>query len=187
MKVYVIRHGQSETNVKNRWTGWLDVSLTDKGRNDAKRAGELIKGIDFDKIYTSDLTRAIETAQNALPGCCPEKSRLLREVNVGSIANKPLDILTDTQRERIHKDGYVEFDGESRTEFYDRVCEFKSRLEMLDAENVAVFSHAGWLCGMLDTVLGVRIPRKNISCNNCTVAIFEYHNQAWRLDSWINL
>ncbi len=187
MKVYVIRHGQSETNVLGKWTGWLDVCLTEKGRNDAKRAGELLNGVTFDKIFASNLSRAIDTAKAALPGCEPETTALLREVNVGNIANKPLDIITDKQRERIFTDGYVEFNGESNAEFYGRVNEFKKHLETLDADNVAVFSHAGWLKAMLDTVVGTKLPRKNIICDNCTVAIYEYDNSVWKLHSWINL
>ena len=186
MKVYVIRHGQSETNAKGMWTGWIDVNLTEKGKDDAKRAGEFLKNISFAKVSSSDLTRAVDTAKIALPGANPEKSKLLREINVGNIANKPLDILTDEQREKAFKEGYAERDGETQQEFLDRVCEFKNHLETLDAENVAVFCHAGWLRAMLDSVIGVRLPRKNICCNNCAIGIFEY-NEQWKLHSWINL
>ncbi len=185
MKVYVIRHGQSETNLKGLWTGWLDVNLTQKGREDAKCAGEYLKGVKFDKVFSSDLIRAVDTAKIAT-GCEPEKSMLLREVNIGNIADKPLDILTEEQRKRIWQDGYVEFEGESLDEFSARVDKFKAYLETLDCDNVAVFSHAGWLRTMLDSVVGVRLPRKNVCCNNCTVAIFEYTDQ-WKLHSWINL
>ena len=55
MYVYVIRHGESETNKAKKWTGWLDVHLTDKGKDDAKKAGNFLKRISFDKIlYLSD-------------------------------------------------------------------------------------------------------------------------------------
>lgn len=62
MRVYVIRHGESETNLNKKWTGWLDVHLTDKGKDDAKKAGDFLKNIAFEKIYASDLSRAVETA-----------------------------------------------------------------------------------------------------------------------------
>ena len=57
----LIRHGQSQWNLENRFTGWIDIPLTDKGREEARRGGEKIKGIRFDKAYTSVLSRAIET------------------------------------------------------------------------------------------------------------------------------
>lgn len=187
MRVYVIRHGESETNVNKRWTGWLDVNLTQKGVNDAKRAGELIKGVHFDKVFASDLTRAVETAKNAIPDCEIQKSPLFREVNVGNIAGKPLNILTDEQRERIAKEGYIGFGGEANTVFKERVEKAKNMLKTLECENAAVFTHKGWLLAMLDSVIGIRMPRKNICCDNCTVAVFEYINENWRLNSWINL
>jgi 2,3-bisphosphoglycerate-dependent phosphoglycerate mutase len=102
MRIYVVRHGESETNLQKRWTGWMDVQLTDKGREDARKAGEFLKGITFDKIYTSDLTRAIETAKIALPGCRYETTPLLREINVGKLENTPIGDLTGEQWARIH-------------------------------------------------------------------------------------
>lgn len=62
-KVVLLRHGQSEWNKANRFTGWHDVDLTDKGRDEAAEAGRLLKaeGFEFDVAYTSVLTRAIRT------------------------------------------------------------------------------------------------------------------------------
>lgn len=59
----LIRHGQSLWNLENRFTGWVDVPLTEQGRAEAKRAGELLKGTAFDVAYTSALTRAQETLE----------------------------------------------------------------------------------------------------------------------------
>jgi 2,3-bisphosphoglycerate-dependent phosphoglycerate mutase len=59
----LIRHGQSEWNLANRFTGWFDVDLTDKGASEARAAGALLRrsGFDFDCCYTSVQTRAIKT------------------------------------------------------------------------------------------------------------------------------
>lgn len=64
----LLRHGESEWNASNQFTGWVDVDLTDKGRAEAVRAGELIKAQDRlpDVLYTSLLRRAITTANVAL-------------------------------------------------------------------------------------------------------------------------
>jgi len=64
----LLRHGQSQWNLENRFTGWVDVDITAQGEAEAKKAGELIKaaGIRFDRAYTSVLTRAIRTGQMAL-------------------------------------------------------------------------------------------------------------------------
>lgn len=62
----LLRHGESQWNLENRFTGWVDIPLTDKGRDEARRAGELIKDIPFDTAYTSVLIRAIESTEIAL-------------------------------------------------------------------------------------------------------------------------
>jgi 2,3-bisphosphoglycerate-dependent phosphoglycerate mutase len=59
----LIRHGQSLWNLENRFTGWVDVPLTELGKTEAKRAGELIRTLKFDVAYTSALTRAQQTLQ----------------------------------------------------------------------------------------------------------------------------
>jgi 2,3-bisphosphoglycerate-dependent phosphoglycerate mutase len=67
-KLVLIRHGQSSWNLENRFTGWWDVDLTDRGVAEAKAAGELMtaKGIDFDCCFTSYQSRAIRTLNLAL-------------------------------------------------------------------------------------------------------------------------
>ncbi len=62
-KVVLLRHGESQWNKENRFTGWTDVDLTDKGRSEASSAGKLLKeeGLTFDLAYTSVLKRAIRT------------------------------------------------------------------------------------------------------------------------------
>ncbi|GGO62112.1 2,3-bisphosphoglycerate-dependent phosphoglycerate mutase [Microbacterium nanhaiense] len=64
----LLRHGQSEWNEKNLFTGWVDVRLTEQGRSEAKRGGELLaeQGVLPDVLYTSLLSRAIQTANIAL-------------------------------------------------------------------------------------------------------------------------
>jgi 2,3-bisphosphoglycerate-dependent phosphoglycerate mutase len=62
-KVVLLRHGESTWNKENRFTGWTDVDLSEKGKGEAKKAGELLKkeGFVFDTAYTSVLKRAIRT------------------------------------------------------------------------------------------------------------------------------
>ena len=62
-RIVLLRHGESTWNKENRFTGWTDVDLTEKGIADAHKAGELMKeeGFHFDKAYTSFLKRAVKT------------------------------------------------------------------------------------------------------------------------------
>ena len=95
MKLYMVRHGQSETNLAGKFTGWAQVSLTEQGFADARRAGVYLQGKTFDRIYSSDLKRAVQTAQTAIPGCEPIQLACLREINVGDLSMHTFDVTAD--------------------------------------------------------------------------------------------
>ena len=67
-KLVLLRHGQSQWNLENRFTGWTDVDLTAQGEDEARQAGRLMAqaGLTFDRAFTSYLTRAIKTLNLAL-------------------------------------------------------------------------------------------------------------------------
>src|SRR2546430_12472445 len=67
----LLRHGESEWNAKNLFTGWVDVDLSAKGEAEARRGGELLTehGLLPDVVHTSVLRRAIRTAEISLNGC----------------------------------------------------------------------------------------------------------------------
>lgn len=67
-KLVLMRHGESQWNLENRFTGWTDVDLTDLGRDQARKAGQMLKdqGYEFDIAFTSVLKRAIRTLWIAL-------------------------------------------------------------------------------------------------------------------------
>ncbi len=86
----LIRHGQSQWNLENKFTGWVDVPLTDLGRKEAREGAERIKNLKFDQAYTSVLIRAIETldivldviGQKQIP---IEKDQALNERHYGDL------------------------------------------------------------------------------------------------------
>ena len=91
----LLRHGESEWNAKNLFTGWVDVALSEKGRDEAVRGGELIaeSGVLPDVLHTSVLRRAITTAQLALDACerhwIPvQRSWRLNERHYGALQGK---------------------------------------------------------------------------------------------------
>src|SRR5579875_1010790 len=67
-KLILLRHGQSAWNIQHRFTGWVDVDLTETGEAQARRAGALIQehAVEIDRVFASVLTRAIRTANLAL-------------------------------------------------------------------------------------------------------------------------
>ncbi len=184
MKLYLIRHGESENNLNQRWTGWHPAALTEKGREDARRAGALLKGIPFDKVYSSDLDRAVETCRLAL-GVEPEQTALLREINVGKLQNLPMDEAEKRYAEELKlarmAGGYAELGGESLEELHARLAKFLKMIEDQPYERVAAFCHNGTMLGMLDLVYGITLPRGKAANRNGAITILEQQNGVWKL------
>jgi len=86
----LIRHGQSQWNLENRFTGWVDVPLTDTGREEARRGAAFIKELTFDRAFTSELQRAQQTLKTVLetlgqPHVPTERSQALNERHYGDL------------------------------------------------------------------------------------------------------
>jgi 2,3-bisphosphoglycerate-dependent phosphoglycerate mutase len=89
-KLILLRHGESQWNLENRFTGWVDIPLTEKGEKDAEEAGKLLKSIHIDFAFTSVLSRAIDTLTQALsgadqPNVAYEKDKALNERMYGDL------------------------------------------------------------------------------------------------------
>jgi len=89
-KLVLVRHGESQWNLENRFTGWVDVPLSPKGEQEAKTAGEKLKGIVFKKAFTSLLKRAQNTLEIILDvtgqkNIPVEKSQALNERHYGDL------------------------------------------------------------------------------------------------------
>ena len=111
-KLILLRHGQSQWNLENRFTGWTDVSLTEKGIKEAQSAGELMKknNINIDIIFSSLLKRANDTAKHALKQM--DLDHLWNNNNLIMIKNQSLnerdygDLVGLNKKETADKYGY---------------------------------------------------------------------------------
>lgn len=189
LKLYVVRHGQSETNLAGLYCGWGQVSLTQKGFADAAKAGQLLQGIAFEKVYASDLLRAIQTCQTALPGVTFEQTALLREVSVGSLLGmtraQAMEMYGDIHRQRLSARDFTAYGGESTQMQFDRVAEFMAALESSGIDgNVAVFCHEGTVKCMLSYVLRAKLPWNRYIVDNGAVSEFCWDGNVWKLHSW---
>jgi 2,3-bisphosphoglycerate-dependent phosphoglycerate mutase len=86
----LVRHGQSQWNLENRFTGWIDIDLTPEGEAEARHAGQLLQGIHFDCAFTSALRRAQETLRIILEnigqtGLSVERDAALNERHYGDL------------------------------------------------------------------------------------------------------
>lgn len=134
MKLYLVRHGESEANKAGIYSGFLDTLLTEKGISQAKECYELIKHIKFDKVICSDLQRAYKTAQ-IVSGVSEESLIVkdgLREMNFGKWEGLSHKEILESDKEYYEKwmSDYYNLptpEGESLNEFYERVnSEFDS-------------------------------------------------------------
>jgi 2,3-bisphosphoglycerate-dependent phosphoglycerate mutase len=156
----LVRHGQSQWNLENRFTGWVDVPLTDKGRAEAARAGELLSetGIRFDCAFTSDLARAQDTLaivlasldQNGIP---IERDKALNERHYGALQGlNKAETAEKYGKEQVHiwRRSYdvPPPDGESLKDTAARTLPyFESRIlrEVRAGKNVLVAAHGNSL------------------------------------------
>ena len=89
-KLVLLRHGESQWNLENRFTGWIDVPLSEKGVEEARQAGEKLKGYTFDRAFTSVLKRANDTLRIVLEitgqtGLPTEHDQALNERHYGDL------------------------------------------------------------------------------------------------------
>lgn len=156
----LVRHGQSEWNEKNLFTGWKDPKLTQKGVNEARKAGDELRqaGYSFDKMFTSDLFRAQETGriileQMGTPSIITIKDQCLNERNYGDLAG----LNKDEARKKWGNDQVHEwrrsFDiqppgGESLKDTAERVLPyFKENVipELEKGSNILIAAHGNSL------------------------------------------
>ena len=83
LKLYIVRHGETKWNVEKRFQGQTDSDLTEKGKEKVGKTGEELKNILFDAVYTSELGRAVKSAEIILSKNINKKNRLqkLTELN----------------------------------------------------------------------------------------------------------
>ena len=190
MELYVIRHGESEANKGRFLSGWAQVQLTEQGLEDAAMAGRMLSGIHFDRVYSSDLIRAVNTCRIALPGAVPEQLQELREIDVGRLMYLSIDDCVQQHGELFAQArktrNYALFGGESHQMQCERVGRFLQMLVDTCAEDdtVAAFCHGGTLIAMLSIVLGADTSSGAALAFNGGVTKLRYRNNRWELIYW---
>ena len=109
MKLVLLRHGESKWNLENKFTGWTDVDLTEKGEAEAKNAGELIKNenINIDLVFTSVLKRAINTMNICLSNMDNSNSEIFQDWRLNERHYGSLQGLNKTETAEKYGDAQV--------------------------------------------------------------------------------
>lgn len=149
LRLYIIRHGETEWSLSGQYTGRTDIPLTAHGIEAARNLGLRLRNIPFTHVLTSPLKRAQQTCALAGLDKTPKIEPDLAEWNNGDYeGRRPVDILASRPEWNLFRDGSPH--GETPTQVSGRADRFITRLRLLDG-NVALFCH-----GHIGRVLAAR-------------------------------
>ena len=184
MTIYLIRHGESTSNVDKTFTGQLDAELTELGRRQAAAIASYFLGRLVDRIYASDLSRAYETAQplSKISRVPIEKNKAFREIYGGKWEGEKF-----AQLQYMYPEDYALWrndigaarptDGESIIEIAKRTTEaVEAIVKEHPDENIVIATHACPIRVMLSTWLtgGVEDMQATSWVPNASISIVEY-------------
>jgi 2,3-bisphosphoglycerate-dependent phosphoglycerate mutase len=148
LRIYLARHGETDWNAERRLQGDTDTALNSTGRKQAAKLAEWLKGIRFDAVYSSTLSRSRDTAE-IVRGEIPLKSLAgLNERRIGKFVGKKLDRISDPatalEYPKRSRDPDDELDGgESLNQFYERV---RTTIEFIRSQHssgaILIVAHA---------------------------------------------
>ena len=191
MNIYVVRHGQTEENLKGTYYGALDCGLTELGVNQAKALGEKLKNIKFDKVYCSDLKRAGDTLKHINESTNIIIDERIRERNFGIFEGKTYKEIEEEFAEEClaWNENWKEYRpqcGESFEDSYLRVAAFMENLKSETGENILVCTHGGIVRAMYVYILGGNLELYwKFNSRNADLTIIKIHNGYFYIDSII--
>jgi len=189
--VLLIRHGQSRGNAERRFGGHTATPLSARGRNQALVTARTLKSESITAIYSSDLARAMETAQPLanLTGLPVNGTSAFRERSVGVMEGLTFEDAAQQHPEQyaalLRRDfEYVLSGGESYRQLLDRAREkLDEIIEQNRGGRIAVFSHTGTICILALHLIGAldapELKPVWISSANCGIARFELRNDGF--------
>ena len=185
MKVYLIRHGQTNGNAEKWHQGWGDAFLTKKGISQAEGARNVLKDMKFDRIICSDLLRTKQTCNIIFGDNAPvEYEPRVREINNSVFMGQSRDDLYekygDEYIKNCHNMDFSSYGGESADEIVKRSKDFLHALEQdTMSKRIAVVTHGGTIKAIISAILGCKLYGPNFTINNCSVTVLKYKNGIW--------
>ncbi len=202
MQLFLVRHGETESNKQKRYQGWMESPLSKQGLKQAEKAGLFLGGKDIDGVFCSDLKRAIHTARviGSFCGLEPEATPLLREIHFGrweGLTYEEIEAGWGDQIKRWFDDPFTRSAPEGET--IEQVCaRMLAFLEELAAKNpgcrqVAVVSHGGAIRALLQHFLDLdRDSFWDLKIDNASISLVHregghyrvvYHNRVDHLET----
>jgi alpha-ribazole phosphatase len=188
MKVYLVRHGESEANASKVFSGHIDVELSSKGVEEAMALSSRLGSVSFDKVYSSDLKRAKRTAELILSeNSDMEVWQELREMNFGIFENHTFESMAGAFPEEFahwSKDflNNTPPEGESMISMYRRVndayCRIIDEGRRERHDNILIVAHSGVIRSIMAGVLaGDPGFYFKVSVDNCKINVIEHEER----------
>lgn len=174
MKVILVRHGETQNNIDKRSTGRLNIGLTENGIAQAHETGKLLKNEVIDKIYSSSLHRAIQTAEiikwEIQYTWDIIVSELMKERDLWDQTNQPrsvrVDINQGTPQERQQRMNELKIESDESLD--ERTETFINNLREQEVETILLIGHRGRFKRMLSKVLKMDITEDSLSNGSIT-------------------
>ncbi len=192
-RLYIIRHGETEWNLKRIIQGHADSPLTDSGRAQAMAIATRLQGLEFNTLYSSDLGRAVSTAQYISDKCGHPifTDERLRELNYGVFEGlneaeaarrfpKEFKFLKNRDPE------YIIPGGESYNQFSARAIScLEELMDKHKGEQIMVITHGGILSRLFRHALNLPVVGPyNFRISNAALNAFFFANRRWQLEIW---
>lgn len=180
MKVYLLRHGETEGNVKAQYAGVTDTPLTQKGKQQAVDAHLRFEDIQFDVVLSSPLSRALDTAR-VFTDHEVILHEGLKEMNFGIFEGMTYDEIKRKHPKEVEiwqqeTREYMFPEGESLRSFYKKIVDvYQDILKTYDVEHLLIVAHSG----VIKSILAHEISENfdlywRYKVDNCKLAVIEY-------------
>ncbi len=189
MKIYLIRHGETESNLLKRYCGSFEDSLTAKGVQQAEDLSLKLRDVKFNKIYTSPLDRAVKSCQIIIPDGSYVKDERLKEMSFGIFENKSYAEIKELYPKELEKwsldwKGYALPQGESCQEAFLRVSSFMKELERNESlDNVLLVAHGGIIKLIYCYILNSLDAFWSFTAYNCSINIVSFNYGSWSIEA----
>jgi alpha-ribazole phosphatase len=172
-EIILIRHGETDYNKTERFMGWGDFSLNDNGRSQARNLGLYLADEKIEAVYSSDLSRCLETSSIIFPGISINKTAAFRELNIGDWEGLTYSEIQERYPEQSAlwaKDWAAMRlpNGESFREMSERVIKELNKIKTV-SKKTAIVTHGGCVRAILAHYLSVDMDQAfRFQVDNCT-------------------
>lgn len=189
-EIVIVRHGETDYNLTNTIQGQTDIPLNENGIKQAQLVAERLKGENFTKAYSSDLSRAMVTAETIVPGLEIVPDRRLREWLLGDWQGKTVAEIEKMSpggfRATINDPDSKVPNGESSNDILMRVNGFVKDLTQNHTEGkILIVSHGGAIRKMFHVFMGLHNTFAELpQVDNTSICRFVYRTDHWRMICW---